>query len=103
MVLRSGIVEESKVNAAIDIVLRQLAPDVKRIRYDFEQDWSGDDAIFYRILISDDAARMRLRETVRNAVSMLESHLNLETMGLRVYHNVRTESEQAALREKSWE
>jgi hypothetical protein len=103
MFLPSVNVEKPKVNAAITEVCRQLAPDVVRIRYDFEQDWSGDDAIFYRILISDDAASMRLRETVGLALSMLESRLNLETLGLRVYHNVRTESEQAALREKSWE
>jgi hypothetical protein len=103
MPLPSVNVEKPKVNAVIDIVLRQLAPDVVRIRYDVGRDWSGDDAIFYRLLISDDAARMRLRETTQKAMGMLESFLNLETMGLRVYHNARSVSEQEALREKSWE
>lgn len=98
----SVIVEESKINAVITDVYRQL-PDVRRIRYNREPDWSGDDAIFFRILISDDAARARLRETTQKAIGMLESFLNLETMGLRVYHNVRSVSEQEALREKSWE
>lgn len=84
-------------------VCRQLAPDVVRIRFDVGRDWSGDDAIFFRILVSDDAARTRLRETREKAVSMLESILTFETMGLRVYHNVRSVSEQEALREKSWE
>ena|ERR1019366_2679771 len=102
MLSPSGVVPESKVNAAISDVYRQMR-DVRRIRFDIGSDWSGDDAVFFRILISDDAARTRLRETMAQVVGMLESILNLEAMGLHVYHNVRSESEQAALREKSWE
>jgi hypothetical protein len=103
MLLPSGIVQESQINAAITDVYRQLAPDVVRIRFDIGPDWSGEDAIFFRILLSDDAARTRLREATVKAIGMLESALNFATMGLRVYHNVRSVSEQAALREKSWE
>ena len=103
MLLPSGIVQGSQINAVIADVCRQLAPGVVRIRFDVGRDWSGDDAIFFRILVSDDAARTRLRETREKAVSMLESILTFETMGLRVYHNVRSVSEQEALREKSWE
>jgi hypothetical protein len=102
MLSPSGIVPESKVNAAISDVYRQMR-DVRRIRFDIGTDWSGDDAVFFRILISDDAARTRLRETMALVVGMLESILNLEAIGLHVYHNVRSESEQAVLREKSWE
>jgi hypothetical protein len=103
MLLPSGIVHGSQINAAVADVYRQLAPDVVRIRFDVGHDWSGDDAIFFRILISDDAARTRLRETREKAVRMLEAILNFETVGLRVYHNVRSVSEQESLREKSWE
>jgi hypothetical protein len=103
MLSPSSIAPVSKINAAITDVYRKLAPDVKRIRFDVGPDWSGDDAVFFRILISDEAARARLRETMAQVVGMLESVLNLEAMGLHVYHNVRSESEQAALREKSWE
>jgi hypothetical protein len=104
MPLPPGVVQEqSKINAAISDIYRQL-PDVRRIRFDVGRtDWSGDDAVYFRILISDDAARTRLRETMAKVVSMLESILNLETMGVHAYYNVRSESEQAALREKSWE
>ena len=103
MLLPAGIVHDSQINAAIADVCRELAPDVKRIRFDRRADWSGDDAVYFRILISDDAARTRLRETTVKVLSMLDSFLNLETMGFLVYHNVRTVSEQAVLREKSWE
>jgi hypothetical protein len=103
MPLPTGIVQKPQINAVIDIVIRQLSPDVKRIFFEVGPDWSGDEAVFFRILISDDAAEFRLRETTQKAVGMLESFLNPETMGLRVYHNVRSVSEQEALREKSWE
>jgi len=102
MLSPSIIAPESKVNAAITDVLKQLYPDVQRIFFNFGPDWSGDPAVFFRIIISDEAARMRLRETMAKVVGMLESILNLETMGLHVYHNVRSESEQAALGEESW-
>jgi hypothetical protein len=103
MLLPAGIVHDSQINAAIADVCRELAPDVKRIRFDRRPDWSGDDAVYFRILISDDAARTRLRETRAKAVSILESALDLQALGFFVYYNVRSESEQAALREKSWE
>jgi hypothetical protein len=103
MPLPAVIIEESKVNTAIDIVIRELSPDVKRIRCDRGQDWSGDDSFFFRILVSDDAAKSRLRETTVKALRTMESYLNLETLGFRVYHNVRSVSEQESLREKSWE
>ena len=102
MQLPSGLVHDSQINAAITDVCRQLAPDVKRIRYDRRPDWSGDDAVYFRILISDDAANTRLRETMKKAISMLESSLDLWQLGFFVYYNVRSESEQDVLREKSW-
>jgi len=98
----SAVVPDSLINAAIADVYRQL-PDVRRIRFDKRPDWSGDDAVYFRILISDDAARLRLRETMAKTVRLLDSALNLETLGFFVYYNVRSESEQAALRDKSWE
>lgn len=98
----SGVVSDSLISAVITDVRRQLR-DVKRIRFDRREDWSGDDAVYFRILISDDAARTRLRETMAKTVNMLESGLNLETLGFHFYYNVRSESEQAALRDQSWE
>jgi hypothetical protein len=103
MPLPSGLVHDSQINGAITNLCRQLAPDVKRIFFNFGTDWSGDDAVCFRILISDDAARLRLRETMAKTVPQPDSILNLETLGFFVYDNVRSASEQAALREKSWE
>jgi hypothetical protein len=103
MQLPAGIVQESQINDAITRVCREVAPDVKRIFSNFGTDWSGDDAVYFRVLVSDDAANTRLHETYTKTVSTLESYLDLWRLGFFVYYNVRSESEQAALREKSWE
>ena len=104
MSLPVGIVREpAKINAVITDICRQLAPDVKRIFFNYGTDWSGDEAVYFRILISDDAANTRLRETMYKTVRLLESSLNLEALGFFVYYDVRSVSEQNALREKSWE
>jgi hypothetical protein len=95
--------EKLNINAAVADICRQLAPDVKRIFFNFGSDWSGDDAVYFRILISDDAAETRLQETYKKTVSMLDSSLDLWRAGFLVYYNVRSESEQAVLRDKSWE
>jgi hypothetical protein len=102
MSLTPGVVHDSQINATITQIYQRMR-DVRLIRFDRRTDWSGDDAIYFRILISDDAARTRLRETMAEAANMLESSLSLTTLGYYVYYNVRSISEQAALREKSWE
>ena len=42
---------------------RSLAPDVVHIRYDIGEDWSGQWAIFFRVVLNDNAARQRLSST----------------------------------------
>jgi len=57
----SAVTKQSEIRAAIDEVERNLAPDVVRIRYDIGEDWSGQWAIFFRIVLTDEAARGRQR------------------------------------------
>ncbi len=68
MHLPSAITKQSEIQAAIDQVERSLSPDVVRIRYEIGEDWSGQWALFFRIVLSDDAARRRLREVAGKVV-----------------------------------
>ena len=101
MLTPSGILPDSQINAAITDVYRQLQ-DVRKIRFERRSDWSGEDAIYFRILISDDAAKTRLHETMKRVEATLESILDPVAIGLHVYYRVRSESEQAVLQDKSW-
>ena len=91
-----------EINAAVSEVVRLLDPDVVHIRYDIGRDWSGDQAIFFRVLLSDEASRTRLRDVTTQVVWRLAERLDFPSMGLFPYHNFRNVSEQDVLREEAW-
>ena len=97
-----AIGKQPEINAAVSEVVRLLEPDVVHIRYDIGEDWSGDWAIFCRVVLSDDASRTRLRKVATDVVSRLGELLDFSSMGLLPYHNFRSVSEQAVLREEAW-
>jgi hypothetical protein len=96
------IAKQPEINAAVSEVRRLLAPDVQHIRYDIAQDWSGDWAIFFRVVLSDEASKNRLREITSKVVSQLAARLDFSAMGLFAYHNFRSVAEQAVLQEEAW-
>ena len=99
----SAVAKQPEINSAISEVVKLLAPDVVHIRYDIAQDWSGDWAIFFRVVLSDEASKPpRLREVASEVVWRLADRLDFSSMGLFPYHNFRSVSEQAALREEAW-
>jgi hypothetical protein len=102
MYLPSAITKQSEIQAAINEVETNLAPDVVRIRYDIEEDWSGQWAIFFRVVLADEAARRRLREVATKVVWGLARQLDFPAMGVFPYHNFRSVSEQEALQEPAW-
>jgi len=99
----AAITRQPEINAAISDVVRKLAPDVQHIRYDIAEDWSGDWAIYFRVVVSDEAsAQPRLRDVANKVESGLAERLDFSGMGLLPYFNFRSVSEQAALREEAW-
>jgi hypothetical protein len=79
-----------------------LWPDVVRIRYEIGEDWSGQWSIFFRVVLTDDAAKRRLRDIATKVVGELSRKLDFPGMGVFPYHNFRSESEQATLQEPAW-
>jgi hypothetical protein len=102
MILPKAVTKQPEINAAIREVVRLLQPDVVYIRYDIGWDWSGDPAIFFRILLSDEASKTQLREVAAKVVQFLADRLDFASMSLLPYHNFRNVSEQAVLREEAW-
>ncbi len=97
-----AVVHQTDIKAGVAEVEQALLPDVVRINYEVGTDWSGDWAIFFRILLSDDAGARRLMDTANTVIGQLGQRFDFATMGLFPYHNFRTVSEQAVLREKAW-
>ena len=88
----------------VDQIVRELAPDVVRIRFRADSDWSGDPAFHFRIILSDDASRRdRLPEVSERVSAKLFSALGLSWSGRIPYMRFRSVSEQAKMRDASWE
>ena len=97
-------VHQTEIAAAVELAEQELAPDVVRIRFNLGEDWSGDPAVFFRVVLSDDASRMgRLREMGRRVQRVLAERARPEELGLLAYFNYRNVSEQAEMKEPSWE
>jgi hypothetical protein len=102
MQVPSAVTRQSEIQAAINQVERSLAPDVVRIRYEIAEDWSGEWAIFFRVVLSDEAAKLRLRDVAGKVVWGLAQRLDFPSLGAFPYHNFRSVSEQEALQEPAW-
>jgi hypothetical protein len=102
MYLPSAVSKRAEIEAAIERVRQDIGSDVLRIRYEIDRDWSGEWAIFFRVVLTDDAARHRLRAIGTQVVRGLARELDFPGMGVYPYHNYRSESEQATLQEPAW-
>src|SRR5712672_3048101 len=103
MILPIAIQAQPQINAAITEVVRLLSPAVIRIRYDIGEDWSGDSAIFFRVLLSDEATRENsLRDISKKVERELSERLDVQSMGMFAYFNFRSQSEQAELNDPAW-
>jgi len=96
--------QQSQLDEAINALKPTLGPDVVRLRYTLGQDWSGESAIFFRIVLSDRASR---RDQLRTATNQIESAIEeclqpLEQWGVLAYFSFRSQSEQAVLQEEAW-
>jgi hypothetical protein len=102
MYVPSAFSKRSEIEAAIREVEMDLAPDVVRIRYEIGRDWSDQWSIFFRIVLPDDAAKNRIREMRSKVVRGLADRLDFAGLGVYSYHNFRSVSEQARVREEAW-
>jgi hypothetical protein len=97
----AGAVKQQQINAAVAAVERELTPLVRHIGYDIGQDWSGQWAIFFRVLLSDEAAQNMLKDVATRVIWRTSERLDLPTLGLFPYFDFRSESEQARIHEPS--
>ena len=95
-------VRAKRIDEAVRAVEDALKPDVVRIRYSIGKDWNDEQAIYFRVVLSDDAAAYRPPKVTGDVESRLEQRLDYLALGFHPYHNFRSESEQAALQEEAW-
>lgn len=99
----SALLHQDEIAHGIETAAAALSSDVVRIRYEIGKDWSGDDAIFFRVLLRDSASkRSGLRAVARRASATITNEVQPGELGLQAYFNFRSESEQMALKEEGW-
>jgi hypothetical protein len=98
-----GLAQQGQLASEIADLERLLGPDVLRLRYKVGANWSDEPAIFFRIVLSDEASKQRLREVASRVEAIIQEHLDpLNSWGLIPYYNFRSQTEQEILREPAW-
>jgi hypothetical protein len=91
----------------VEDVAKKFPGEVVRIRHSFSRDWDGDPAIYFKILLTDEALRRRplheLTKAVRNALIEDLSIYRSEYSVYIPYFTFRTEMEQQELQDPAWE
>ena len=99
----SGFVHQAKIETGLARASSALAPDVVHIRYSIREDWSGSEALFFRVLLSNRASRPKhLREVTKRVDATVYNEVRPDELGLEAYFNYRSVSEQAELKEPIW-
>lgn len=97
-------VNQEQIAEGVAKATAALASEVAWIRFEVTEDWSGEDAVFFRIVLKDAASDLstiravsrRVREEIYSDVQPLE-------LGLQPYFNFRSEAEQKQLKDATWE
>jgi hypothetical protein len=88
----------------VDRVSRDLAPDVVRVRFSVGQDWSEHPAVYFRVILSDEASRRdRLADVTGLVSEKLFDELRLADLEHIPYFKFRSQGEQAMLNDSAWD
>jgi hypothetical protein len=91
----------------VDEVAKKFPAEVVRIRHSFSRDWDGDPAIYFRIVVTDEARRTiplgeltaRIRDALTKDLALYESEYSVYIP----YFNYRTKAEQDEVKSPEWE
>ena len=102
---RNSYLDEWEIASVADEVTSQLAPDVIFVGYRIGQDSVGDPAIFFRVVMSDEACLPnRILDAAKRLEEALEGRLQpYQRWGLYPYFRYRSASEQAEDGDPAWQ
>jgi len=101
----TGYVNTTEVEKAVDQFIQTLGPEVVRVRYNIGEDWSGDTALYFRIVLSDSVSGdvNTFLDTAKRVRASIRAQLqSLENWGLFPYTNFRSNAENAQLNDPKW-
>jgi hypothetical protein len=96
------VVQEQMLSKGVSRAVRKLGRKIVRLRYSVREDWSGDPAIYFRVVIPDAAAKEeRLSDTTEHISSVVTDEVRpYENWGLIPYFSFRSKSEQEEIQQE---
>ena len=113
MIVPSFLINQAEIAKGVKKVEKMFKPDVVRIGHTIRENWMGDPAIYFRVLLSDQAAKKMndavigrqwgraLPDEIREAMDRQVDPFG--KWGLFPHFNYRSVSEQAYLKDKDWD
>ena len=92
-----------QIEPGVRIAVEALAPDVVRVRFSLDEDWTGDPSVFFRIVLSDEAVKEAVRgKTIRRIRDKIRNEVRPDELGLNAYFNFRSFSEEEEEPDPEW-
>jgi hypothetical protein len=102
--VRYGFVDQAQIDDEVARAVRMLGPEVVRVNHSVGEDTSGEPAIYFRIVLADEATgEETLADVANNIYDILVKEIRpYEKWGLFPYTRFRGKSEQAMRSEPEW-
>jgi hypothetical protein len=104
-VIYTGFIDETVVAKAVDQVIAKLGPEVVRVRYNIGEDWTGEPALYFRVVLADSVAvddKTFVDTAERVRATLWEQLQSLENWGLFPHLSFRSNTEQTELNDLKW-
>ncbi len=104
MILPAAYKRPAEFAAEVAEVEKRLKPQVVRIRHYFDDDATGEPAVFFLVVLSDEASRLEiLRDTTKRIEDEIERSVEPSyKWDVLPYFRYRSESEQSHLNSPAW-
>lgn len=96
MYIPTRYIDTTEVEQAIDTFIKSLGPEVVRVRYNVGDDWTGEPALYFRVVLADSAAtdRKTFFESAERVRRALREQLRpLEHWGLFPHASFRSKAD----------
>ena len=103
-IVSAGLVHRSQLDLEIKAAIAKLGPEATHVSYSVGEDSTGEPSIFFRIVLSDTAAKEENLSAFTNQIAthLLNDIRPIENWGLHPYFNFRSVSEQQQRKDPEW-
>ena len=99
----SVFLDRAQVEKRIENAKRKLGPEVVHAFHSLGTDWGGDAALYFRIVLTDEASKEeKLGDVTQKISTLLADEVRPYELGLIDYCSFRSQSENDALRDPGW-